>query len=131
LRRDAFPRDTYIVSNCDSRKIGKKSDEDNKLGADSLINDDHGGDQVDLEMQTQGDTVLDVRLHTLENLAGNLDGKDDSAETGGEEDDVGGGLGSLGRALDSNTTIGLLEGGSVVDTCEFVSCNHNARDGRN
>jgi hypothetical protein len=113
--------DTYIVSNGHSRKISEKSDEDNKLGADGLVDDDHGSDQVDLEMQTQSDTVLDVRLHTLENLSGNLDSEDDSAETGGEEDNVGGGLSSFRRALDSNTTIGLLEGGSVVDTYESVS----------
>jgi hypothetical protein len=86
---------TYIVSNCYSGKISEKSDEDDELGADSLVNNDHGCDQVDLEMQTQRDTVLDVRLHTLENLSGNLDGKDDSAETGGEEDNIGGGLSSF------------------------------------
>jgi len=41
-------------------------------------------------VQAEGDTVLDVGLHALENLAGQLDGRDDGAETGGEEDDVGG-----------------------------------------
>jgi hypothetical protein len=45
----------------------------------------------------------------LEDLSGNLDGKDDSAETGGEEDNIGGGLGSFRGTLDSNTTIGLLK----------------------
>jgi hypothetical protein len=43
-------RATYIVGNCYSRKIGEKSDEDNEFGADGLVDNDHGCDQVDLEM---------------------------------------------------------------------------------
>ena len=67
-------------------------------------------------MQAERDTVLDVRLHALEDLAGGLDGEDDGAETGSQEDDIGGGLSSLRGALDSDTTISLLERRSVVDT---------------
>lgn len=67
-------------------------------------------------METEGNTVLDVSLHTLENLASDLDGQDDGRETGGEEDNVSGSLGSLSGTFDGNTTIGLLERGSIVDT---------------
>jgi len=52
----------------------------------------------------------------LEDLSGNLDGQDDSAETGGEEDNIGGGLSSFRGTLDSNTAISLLERGSIVYT---------------
>lgn len=67
-------------------------------------------------MQAESDTILDVGLHALEDLAGELDGGDDGGEAGGEEDDVGGGLGGLGGTLDGNTTVGLLQGRGVVDT---------------
>lgn len=67
-------------------------------------------------METESNTVLDVRLHTLENLTGDLDGQDNGGQTGGEENDISGSLGSLGGTFDSNTAIGLLERGSVVDT---------------
>ncbi|GKT48036.1 uncharacterized protein ColSpa_08217 [Colletotrichum spaethianum] len=93
-----------------------ESEEDDEVGADSLVDDDHGSDEVDLQVQAKSDTVLDVGLHALENLARQLDGRDDSAKTGGKEDDIGGGLGSLGGTLDGNTAVGLLQGGSVVDT---------------
>jgi len=49
-------------------------------------------------------------------LTRGLDGQDDGGETGGEEDNVGSGLGSFGGTFDSDTTVGLLERGSVVDT---------------
>lgn len=67
-------------------------------------------------MQTESDTVLDVSLHALEYLPGDLDGRDDCSETGGEEDNVSGGLGSLSGTLDSDTTVGLFQGRGVVDT---------------
>jgi len=107
---------SVVVCNGDSGQIGEEGDEDDELRADGLVDDDHGGDEVDLQVQAQRDTVLDVSLHALENLASLLDGKDDGGETGGEEDDIGGSLGSLGGTLDGNTTVRLLERGSVVDT---------------
>lgn len=67
-------------------------------------------------MQAEGDTVLDISLHTLENLAGGLDGQDNSRETRGEEDNIGSGLSGLGGTFDSDTAIRLLEGRSIVDT---------------
>jgi len=67
-------------------------------------------------VETEGDTVLDVGLHALENLASGLDGKNDGGETWGEEDNIGGGLGSLRGTLDGNTTVRLLERWSIVDT---------------
>ena len=107
---------SVVVSDGDGGQIGEQGDEHNQIGADSLVDDDHGRDQVDLQVQAQGDTVLDVRLHALEDLAGSLNGEDNGGKTGGEEDDVGGGLGSLGGTLDSDTAISLLERWSVVDT---------------
>lgn len=105
-----------VVSDGNGSQIGKEGDEDNELGADGLVDDDHGGNQVDFQVKAEGNTVLDVCLHTLENLAGSLDGKDNSGETWGKENDIGGGLGSFGGTFDGDTTIGLLERWSIVDT---------------
>ena len=108
-----------IVGNGDSGQIGEEGDEDNKIGTDGLVEDDHRGDKVDLQVQAEGDTVLDVSLHALENLASLLDGSDDGRKTGSKEDDIGGSLGSFGGTFDSDTTVGLLERGSIVDTWEW------------
>jgi hypothetical protein len=107
---------SVVVGNSDSGQISEESDEDNQLRANGLVDDDHGGDKVDLQVQAEGNTVLDVSLHALENLACLLDGKDDGGKTRGKEDDIGGSLGSLGGTLDGNTTVRLLERGSIVDT---------------
>jgi hypothetical protein len=107
---------TYIVGDGNGSQISEESNEDNELSTDGLVDDDHGGNEVKLKMETESDTVLDVSLHTLENLASDLDGQDDSRETGSEENDISSSLGSLGGTFDGNTTIGLLERGSVVDT---------------
>lgn len=67
-------------------------------------------------MDGQSNTVDDVCVHAVENLARSLEGINDSTETGGKEDNVGGGAGSVRGTLDSNTSISLLERGGIVDT---------------
>jgi hypothetical protein len=52
----------------------------------------------------------------VENLAGSLEGVNDGTETRGKEDDIGSRAGSVRGTLDGNTSIGLLQRGSVVDT---------------
>jgi hypothetical protein len=52
----------------------------------------------------------------VENLAGSLQGINDGTETGSEEDNIGSRSGSVGSALDGDTSVGLLQGGSIVDT---------------
>jgi len=66
-----------VVGNSDGSQISEESKEDDELGTDGLVEDDHGGDQVDFQVQAESDTVLDVSLHTLEDLASSLDGQDD------------------------------------------------------
>jgi len=105
-----------VVGDGNGGKIGKEGKEDNELSADGLVDDDHGCDKVDLHMQAEGDTVLDVCLHTLENLTGDLDCRDNGGETWGEEDNIGSGLSGFSSTLDGDTTVGLLERWSVVDT---------------
>lgn len=107
---------SVIVGDGNGGKIGEKSDEDNQGGVNGLVNNDHGGNQVDLKVKTQGNTVLDVGLHTLEDLTGQLDSIDNGGQTGGKEDNISGSLGSLSGTLDSDTTVSLLQGGGVVDT---------------
>lgn len=109
-------RVSVVVGNGDGSQISEKGKEDDELSTDGLVKDDHRGDKVNLQVQAKGDTVLDVGLHTLENLAGSLDGEDDGGQTGGKEDDISGGLSSLGGTLDGNTAVGLLQGGSIVNT---------------
>ena len=105
-----------VVSDSDGGQISEESKEDDELSADSLVEDDHGGDKVDFQVETESDTVLDVSLHTLENLARSLNGQDDGGQTGGKEDDISGSLSSLSGTLDGNTTVRLLQGRSIVDT---------------
>jgi hypothetical protein len=105
-----------IIGHGDGGQISEQGDEDDKLGSDGFVNDDHRGDKVDFQVQAEGNTVLDVGLHTLEDLTGNLDGIDDGAEARSEEDDVGSGLCSFGGTFDGDTAIRFLERGSIVDT---------------
>lgn len=105
-----------VVSDGDGGQISEQGKEDDQVDTDGLVDDDHGQSQVDLKVETESNTVLNVGLHALEDLARGLDGKDDGGQTGGKEDDIGGSLGSLGGTLDSDTTVSLLQGGSIVDT---------------
>ena len=107
-----------VVGNSHGSQISEQSDEHNKFGADGRVDNDHGGHEIDLQMQTQGDSVLDVCLHSLEDLAGNLDGQDDGGQTWGKEDDIGGSLSGFRGALDSDTTVSLFERRRIVDTWE-------------
>ena len=63
-----------VVSDGDGGQISEEGEEDDEIGSDGLADDDHGGDEVDFQVETEGNTVLDISLHTLENLAGDLDG---------------------------------------------------------
>lgn len=105
-----------IVGDGDGGKISKESEEDNQVDTDSLVDGNHRRDEVKLQVQAKSDTVLDISLHTLEDLAGDLDSGDDGGKTRGKEDDISGGLSGLSGTLDGDTTVGLLQGGSVVNT---------------
>lgn len=65
---------SVVVSDGNGGQISEESDEDDKLGAHGLVDDDHGRDEIKLQVQAKSDTVLDVGLHALENLARDLDG---------------------------------------------------------
>lgn len=107
---------SVIVGNSDGGQVSEQGDEDNQVSADGLVDDDHGGNEVDFQVQTQSDTVLNVGLHTLEDLTRKLDGIDNGGQTGGEENNISRSLSSLCGTLDSDTTVSLLERGSIVDT---------------
>ena len=51
-----------VVGNGDGGKIGEQGQKDDKVGSDSLVDDDHRGSQVDFQVQTESNTVLDVGL---------------------------------------------------------------------
>ena len=107
---------SVVVGNGKSGDVGEDGNEDNELNVQAAVQDGNPETKVNLEMDGQGDTVDDVGVHAVENLAGSLEGIDDGAETRGKEDDIGSGAGSVGGTLDGNTSIGLLERGSIVDT---------------
>ncbi|KXT13275.1 hypothetical protein AC579_2498 [Pseudocercospora musae] len=112
----ALLRMSVVVGDGDSGQISEEGDEDDELGGNGLVDDDHGSDQVDFQMQAESDTVLNVCLHPLEDLSCGLDGENNGGETWGKEDDIGSGLGGLGGTLDGNTAVRLLERWSIVDT---------------
>ncbi|ROW06561.1 hypothetical protein VMCG_04318 [Cytospora schulzeri] len=107
---------SVVVGDGQGGNIGENGDEDNQLDVQGSVEDGNPETEVDLQVDGQGDTVDNVSVHTVENLARSLQGVDDSTKTGGKEDNVGSGTGSIGGTLDSNTSIGLLQGGSIVDT---------------
>lgn len=100
---------SIVVSYGDGSQISEQSEEHDQVDTDSLVNGNHRGNQVQLKVQAKSDTVLDVGLHALENLARDLDGGNDSRQTRSKEDDIGGSLGGFSGTLDSNTTVGLLQ----------------------
>ena len=105
-----------VVGNGQGSDIGKDGNEDDQLDVQGSVQDGNPETKVDLEVDRQSDTVDDVGVHAVENLAGSLQGVDDGTKTRGKEDNVGSGAGSIRGTLDSNTSIGLLQRGSVVDT---------------
>ena len=84
-----------VVGDGNGGQIGEEGDEDDEFYAHGLVDDEHGGDEVDFEMQAERDTVLNVGLHTLEDLSGGLNSEDDGAETRSQEDDISSCLGGF------------------------------------
>lgn len=105
-----------VVCNSNGGQISKQREENDQVDTDGLVDGDHRCDQVKLQVQAEGDTVLDISLHALENLSGDLDSRDNGGQTRGKENDVGSSLGSLSGTLNSYTAVGLLQGGGIVDT---------------
>lgn len=88
-----------IVGHRNGCQIGKKGQEDHKVNTKSFIDDAHRGDQIDLQMEAESDTILNISFHALEDLSCNLDGADNGAKARSEEDDIGGGLHALTLGL--------------------------------
>jgi hypothetical protein len=105
-----------IVGDGEGGDIGENGDEDDELNVKRLVQDGDPETKEDLEMDGQSDTVDNVGVHAVENLAGSLESIDDGAETRSQEDDISGGAGSVRGTLDGNTGIGLLQGWGIVDT---------------
>lgn len=105
-----------VVGDGDSGQVGEKSQEDDQIDTDGFVDNDHGGDQVDFQVEAERNTVLDIRLHTLEDLSSDLDSRDDGTQPRCEEHNIGGCLGSFGSSFDGNTAIGFLKRWGVIDT---------------
>ena len=105
-----------VVGDGQGGDIGEDGDEDDEFQVQALVEDGDPQTQEDFQMQRERDTVDDVGVHAMEDLPGSLERVDDGRETGGEEDDVGGGAGRVRGTLDGDTRVGFLEGGRIVDT---------------
>ncbi|CAG9938832.1 unnamed protein product [Clonostachys rosea f. rosea IK726] len=114
--------------------IGEDGNEDDEVQVQAVVEDGNPETEEDFHVEGQGNTVDNVGVHAVENLAGSLEGINDSTETGGKEDNIGSGTGSVGGTFDSNTGISLLQGGSIVDTVtshgnEVTTLLENLNDG--
>lgn len=105
-----------VVGNGQGSDIGKDGNEDDQLNVERLVQDGNPQAKEELHVQGQSDTVDNVGVHAVENLARSLEGVNDGTQTRSKEDNIGGGAGSVRGTLDGNTSIGLLQRGSVVDT---------------
>lgn len=105
-----------VVGNGQGGNIGENGDEDDELDVEGLVEDGNPETKEDLHVQGQSDTVDNVGVHAVENLARSLESVNDSTETRGKENDIGGRASGVRGTLDGNTGISLLQRGSIVDT---------------
>ena len=107
---------SVVVGNGKRSNIGENGNEDDEVQVEGLIHDRDPKTQEDLQVKRQGDTVDNVGVHAVEDLTGGLESVNDSGETRSQEDDISSRTGSIRCTLDGNTSVGLLERWSVVDT---------------
>ncbi|GKT86554.1 LOW QUALITY PROTEIN: hypothetical protein Ct61P_04404 [Colletotrichum tofieldiae] len=105
-----------VVGDGQGGDIGENGNEDDKLNVQGTVENGDPQAKVDLQVDGEGDTVDDVGVHAVENLAGSLQGVNDGTKTGGKEDNVGSGAGGVRGTLDGDASVGLLQGGGIVDT---------------
>ena len=110
-----------VICHSHGGQVGKQSNEDDEFDTDGLVDDDHAGRQIDLQVQTKSDTVLDVCLHTLKDLSSSLDGQNNCAETRCQEHYVCRSLSRFRSTLHGDTTVSPLERRSVIDTLPPLS----------
>ncbi|CAH0059372.1 unnamed protein product [Clonostachys solani] len=125
---------SVVVGNGQGSNIGEDGNEDDEVQVQAVVEDGNPETEEDFHVEGQSDTVDNVGVHAVENLAGSLEGINDSTETRGKEDNIGSGTGSIGGTFDSNTGISLLQGGSIVDTVtshgnEVTTLLENLNDG--
>ena len=96
---------SVIISNGKGCDIGKDSNKDNQFQLQTGVKNYDPEAEEYFQMERQRDTVDDVRVHTMENLTGCLEGVDDSRQTRSQEDDIGGGSSSIGGTFDGDTSV--------------------------
>jgi len=77
-----------IVRDGQGSDIGEDCDEDDEFQIETPVEDGDPKAQENLKVKGKSDTVNDVGVHAVENLAGSLESVDDSGQTGGQEDDI-------------------------------------------
>ena len=98
-----------IVSNGKGGNISEDSDKDNQFQLQTGVEDHDPETKEDFQMERQSDTVDNVGVHTMEDLSGSLESVNDSRETRGKEDNIGGGPCGIRGTFDGDTSISLLQ----------------------
>ncbi|KAI6756513.1 hypothetical protein HG530_011111 [Fusarium avenaceum] len=106
---------SVVVGNGKGSNIGENGNEDDKLNVERSVQDSNPETEEDLHVQGKSDTVNNTALK-MKDLARSLKSIDDSTETRSEENNIGGRTSGVRGTLNSNTSIGLLQRGSIVDT---------------
>lgn len=107
---------SVVIGNSQSSDISENGNEDDKLNVQALVKDSDPETKEDLHVEGESNTVDNVGVHAVENLARSLESVNDGTETGGKEDNISGGTSGIRGTLDGNTGISLLQRGSIVDT---------------
>jgi hypothetical protein len=107
---------SVVVGDSKGSDIGEDGNEDDELDVERSVKDGDPETEEDLHVQGKSDTVDNVGVHAMEDLTACLQSVDDSTQARGEEDDIRGRSGSIRSTFNSNTSIGLLQRGSIVDT---------------
>ena len=61
-----------VVGDGNGGNVGEEGEEDDEVGADAFVQDYHCCDEVDFQVEAQGDSVLNVGFHAVEDLTGDL-----------------------------------------------------------
>jgi hypothetical protein len=125
---------SVVVGNGKSGDISEDGNEDDKVDVQAGVQDSDPQAEEDLHVQGKSDTVDNVGVHAVENLAGSLQGIDDGTKTRSKEDDIGSRASGVRGTLDGNTSVSLLQRRSIVDTVtshgdEVTTLLENLNDG--
>eukprot|EP00037_Helgoeca_nana_P013829 m.127716 g.127716 ORF g.127716 m.127716 type:complete len:759 (-) comp22251_c0_seq1:40-2316(-) len=107
-------RNHLVVRQRHCRQVKDEAHQNDEQRRETEVGPGNCGEEECEQVHAHKDSVDQVVLEPLKNLARPLDGRDDDGETRGEQDAVGGTLGSRRGALDGKPNVGLAECRGVV-----------------